>query len=162
VLHFGEVLFRMDFDDGFADEDINAANMAEEEYYNGGAAASAAGEASPANKLMTAIINVKKQVYAYFLDVTESTHEQNIDIMLSEYPAVLSKLEKTLTTVPINPGEDIEKHPASLKSSLAELQVALDEYILTDADFWMDNYKYMVRTLFIKYPYLMTKIVGYE
>jgi hypothetical protein len=143
----------MDFDDGFREEDINAANVAEDEYYNGGASAAT----SPANELMTSLVNVKKQVYAYFLDITERTHEQNINIMLSDYPTFLSKWEKILTTIPINPAPQFETLPASLKSSLEDLRVALDAYMPSDGNFWKDNYDYMVKTLFIKYPYVMTQ-----
>ena len=147
----------MDFDDGFTEEDINAANMAEDEYYNGGASDEIT--ATPATKLMTALVNVKKQVYAYFLDITESSHEQNINIMLTDYPAFLSKWAKILTTIPINPVPEFEKLPANLKSSLDSLKDVLNAYIPTDPDFWEDNYIYMIKTLFIKYPYLMTKII---
>jgi hypothetical protein len=105
-------------------------------------------------EFLNSLVAVKQTLYKQFLRETENSHQQNVDIIINDYPKYLARWSSELCKGPTNIPPPAAKADEFLLSALSDLKVAMEKLIAED-DFSGDICKYYIKTLFVTYPYAM-------
>jgi hypothetical protein len=93
-------------------------------------------------ELTAALIKVKRALYRHFLDTTERDNEQDVDIIVKDYPRYLAEwATNVLGGKPVPAGS-----PDFLKSALEDLK-----RVMVTAE--PAEVRRLVEVIFIRYPY---------
>jgi hypothetical protein len=105
-------------------------------------------------EFLGALVEVKRALYQQFLDDTEESHEQNVDIITRDYPAYLARWSTELCKGPANLPPPAAKVDARLLSALGGLKAVMEK---ADAEgsLGKTTCDYYVKALFVTYPYAM-------
>jgi hypothetical protein len=137
--------------DIFTDELIAQLNAAEDAEY---AAMQVGGEfRTPHDDFTVALIAVKRALYMQFLDITEGDHEQNVNIIIKDYPKYLADWAAELSKGAANIPPPAKKVSSVLKSALENLKPAMTACIESDPYFGEEKCRRLINTVFVKYPY---------
>jgi hypothetical protein len=104
---------------------------------------------------LDALIRVKQALYSQFLDTTENTHEQNVNIIVNDYPEYLRKWADELCKGPGNIPPPAAVASDFLISALGALKAAMETLIVHEGPGAQITCNYYIRSFLVTYPYTM-------